>query len=419
MKKQTITIAAATALIFFVGGFAAGDFFANRDALIFLEDSDLLLEENTLEDSTVAAELDIETFDEVWKTAEGKFVDVEKLDREKMLYGAMKGVITALGDPHSEFLDPAESEEFLDSLEGELTGIGAEVGMRDDIFTIISPLRGSPAERAGLLPGDQVYKIDDEFAADHTLFEGIKRIRGPIGTDVTLTIFRGEEISPREITITRELIEIESVEVEILEDGIAVVTVNTFADDTAEEFARALADLALENPVGVVLDLRFNGGGFLDAAIAMTSNVLARGDVVMIHERGKIDTVVPVVGAAILPETPLVVLINEGSASASEILAGALQDAGRATLLGENSFGKGTVQELISGFRDGSTLRITVAKWFTPSGRDIDRVGIEPDIIVEMSPEDYFSDRDPQLDAAVEFLKTGKVAGVENLVTEN
>ena len=197
------------------------------------------------------------------------------------------------------------------------------------------------------------------------------------------------------------------------EDGIAVVTIATFADDTAEEFRKTLADLALQNPKGMILDLRFNGGGFLDAAIEITSKLLESGNVVIIHERGKVNQVVSVSGAPLLPQTPLVVLINEGSASSSEIVAGALQDSRRATLIGQKSFGKGTVQELISNFRDGSTLRITVAKWFTPSGRDVDEEGIEPDIMVEMKLENYFSEIDPQLDAAVEFLKTGKVENVE------
>ncbi|MCF7846235.1 MAG: S41 family peptidase [Candidatus Peribacteraceae bacterium] len=416
--KKNIIITVGAAIIFFVSGLVTGNFFFSSKVETS-EIPDTSAEVGVLADSKVVGNLDIRTFDEVWKTTERKFVDVEKLEPQKMLYGAMKGVVESLGDPHSEFLDPQESEEFLDSLEGELTGIGAEVGMRNEVLTIISPLRGSPAERSGLLPGDQVYKIDDEFAADYTLFEAIRKIRGPIGTDVMLTVFRGEEVSPREITITRELITIESVHTEMRDDGIAVVTVNNFADNTAEEFAAALADLALENPDGIILDLRFNGGGFLDAAIAMTSNLLSSGDVVQIHERGKTDAKISVIGAAILPSTPLVVLVNEGSASASEILAGALQDAGRATVLGEQTFGKGTVQELISGFRDGSTLRITVAKWFTPSGRDIDGIGLEPDISIEMPVEDYFTDRDPQLAAAVEFLQTGQVAEVENSTVEN
>ena len=407
MSSKNFFVAVAV----FTGGFFAGHFVAPASILEVAPPSQFaeIENENLLVDSAAVAELDIETFDEVWATTMDRFVDVEKLDPEAMFYGAMKGVVAALGDPHSEFLDPEESEEFLDSLDGDLTGIGAEIGMRDDILTIVSPLRSSPAEAAGLLPGDQIYKIGEEFAADFTVFEAVRKIRGEIGTEIILTIFRDDEPQSREISIIRDLIDIESVHTEIRDDGIAVVTVNTFADDTADEFQKALVELALENPDGIVLDLRFNGGGFLDAAIEMASDLLASGTVVQIHERGKSDEILGVSGRAILPTTPLVVLINEGSASASEILAGALQDAGRATLLGETSFGKGTVQELISEFRDGSTLRITIAKWFTPAGRDIDGIGIEPDIFVEFTVDDYLDERDPQLDAAVKWLVDGSL----------
>jgi carboxyl-terminal processing protease len=396
-------------LAVFAVGFLGGHFVNFPENEIATEIDAESEPENLLENSATVGDLDITTFDQVWRTVEDKFVDVEKLDAQKMFYGAMKGVVAALGDPHSEFLDPEESEEFLDSLEGDITGIGAEIGERDEILTVVSPLRGSPAEAAGLLPGDKIYKIDDEFASDFTVFEAVRKIRGEIGTDVTLTIFRDEEISPREIAITRDFIDIESVYTEMRDDGIAVVTVNTFADDTADEFQKALVDLSLQNPDGIVLDLRFNGGGFLDAAIEMASDLLVGGTVVQIHEREKSDEIIPASGRPILPMVPLVVLINEGSASASEILAGALQDAGRATLLGETSFGKGTVQELISDFADGSTLRITVAKWFTPAGHDVDGIGITPDIVVEFTADDYSSERDSQLAAAVEFLATGKV----------
>ncbi|MFH1546344.1 MAG: S41 family peptidase [Patescibacteria group bacterium] len=411
MQKKFLTLAILLAVVAFAGGFETGR--SHSQEIAEVADEGAEVETGVLENSKISETLDVQTFDEVWKTAEKKFVDVEKLDPEKMLYGAMKGVIASLGDPHSEFLDPTESEEFLDSLEGNLTGIGAEVGMRDEILTIISPLRGSPAEAAGLLPGDKIFKIDNKIASDFSLFEAVKHIRGEPGTEVVLTIFRGEETHSREIVITRDFIEIESVISEVRDDGIAVVTVVTFADDTAEEFAKILAELAIQNPEGMILDLRFNGGGFLDAAIETTSKLLASGEVVRIHERGKADQIISVSGAPLLPQIPLVVLINEGSASSSEIIAGALQDSGRATLLGEKSFGKGTVQELISNFRDGSTLRITVAKWFTPSGRDVNEEGIEPDITVKMELEDYFSEKDPQLDAAVEFLKTGEVKSAE------
>lgn len=418
MSSKKIIAALAIFTVGFLGGHFIGSDFVET-APVAISTSTEPTAQNLLENSATVGDFDLTTFDQVWDTTMAKFVDVEKLDPKKMFYGAMKGVVAALNDPHSEFLDPQESAQFLDSLQGELTGIGAEIGMRDEVLTIISPLRSSPAERAGLLPGDRIYKIDNEFASDFTVFEAVSKIRGEIGTTVTLTIFRGEEIAPRVITITRERVEIASVTSEMRDDGIAVVTVNTFADNTADEFSRALAELALKNPTGIVLDLRYNGGGFLDAAIEMASNLLASGNVVQIHERGKADVSIPVSGAPLLPSTPLVVLINEGSASASEILAGALQDAGRAKLLGETSFGKGTVQELISDFADGSTLRITVAKWFTPSGRAIDGVGLDPDIFVKMPPEDYFSDRDSQLDAAVEFLKTGEVPKVENSAEGN
>lgn len=409
MRKKLVINVVLVGIVVMIAGFFLGRYCAFKAQDKYSQKVEKMFAE-ILEDSKVTIGLDTKTFDNVWRTAEKKFVDVEKLDPDQMLYGAMKGVIVSLGDPHSEFLTPKESEEFLDSLDGDLTGIGAEVGIRDEVITIISPLRGSPAEKAGLLPGDRIFKIDEDIASDYTLFEAVKKIRGQPHTDVVLTIFRGEEVQSREITITRDFIDIESVIYEMRDDGIAVVTVATFADDTSDEFTKALADLALKNPKGLILDLRFNGGGFLDAAIEMTSKLLESGDVLRIYERGKHDQVVSVSGAPLLPLTPLVVLINEGSASSSEIMAGALQDAGRATVIGEKSFGKGTVQELVRDFGDGSTLRITVAKWFTPSGRDVSEEGIEPDVRVEMDVADYFSRNDPQLDAAVEFLLTGSVA---------
>jgi len=406
MQKKNIVISALIALVIFVGGFEAG-FFYSRENFTALSAEEVA--PALLESSTAASNLDVKTFDAVWRVVEKKFVNVEKLNPKEMFYGAIKGVVSSLGDPHSEFLTPIESEEFLSSLEGSLTGIGAEVGMRDGVITIISPLRGSPAEQAGLLPGDKVFKIDDKIIVDFTLFEAVKEIRGEIGSEVKLTIFRREESQSRDIVIVRDLIEIESVKSKVRDDGIAVVTVAVFSDDTSEEFEKILVELASQDLKGMILDLRFNGGGFLDAAIEMTSKLLEGGDVVRIHERGKSDQVVSVSGSPLLPQIPLVVLINEGSASSSEIVAGALQDNQRAVLIGEKSFGKGTVQELISSFHDGSTLRITVAKWFTPNGRDVNEEGIEPDFRVEMELEDYFSEKDPQFDAAVEFLKTGSV----------
>lgn len=350
--------------------------------------------------------VDLKLFWQVWQAVEDRYVSVDALDRQKMLYGAIKGIVKSLGDPHSEFLPPNESEEFFYDLEGSFTGIGAEIGMRDDALTVIAPLRDSPAEAAGLRAGDYIFKVDGEISSDWTVLEAVRRIRGVEGTPVVLTIFHEGEIEPQDITVIRGVIDVDSVIVDQRADGIAVVTVTTFADDTALEFAKALTTLAAAKPKGLIVDLRNNGGGFLQAAIEMTSDLLSKGNVVLIRERGLPDLAQPVDGRAILPEIPLVVLINSGSASASEIMAGALQDAGRATIIGTKSYGKGTVQEILRDiFPDGSSLRITVAKWYTPSGRDVTEESIEPDVKVQLTGEDYKAKRDPQLDAAVKYLK--------------
>jgi len=370
----------------------------------FVQGSDQFNSHASLPTPAVLEERDLSLLWQVWDTVAAKYVDGESLTDEQLMYGAVKGVVHSIGDPFSEFLDPDESKAFLDDLNGTLTGIGAEVGIRNDVLTVISPLRGSPAEKAGLLPGDHIFKINGVISADFSVFEAVQHIRGEAGSTVVLTVLRSNELQPHEIAIVRDFITIESVTVAQRDDGIAVITVAAFADDTATEFAKALQELALTDPTGVVIDLRFNGGGYLDAAVNMTSKVLASGDVVMIRERGLPDQVLSVSGTPILPQTPLVVLINAGSASASEILAGALQDAGRAQIVGEKSFGKGTVQELINSFADGSTLRITVAKWFTPGGRNVTQDGIEPDVVVPMTADDYEAERDPQLEKAIEIL---------------
>ncbi len=397
MQKQ-LSIALAVVLPFatYFWGFANGS-----------ETLPPVIDDQTITDSSLPSDtVDLQLFWQVWKAVEDRYVSTDALDREQMLYGAIKGMVKSLGDPHSEFLDPDESEQFAYDLEGSFTGIGAEIGIRDEVLMIIAPLRDSPAEVAGLRAGDYIFKVDGELASDWSIFEAVKNIRGPAGTPVVLTVFREEVIEPLTITVVRDSIDIESVIVEKRADGIAVVTVTTFADDTAVEFAKALNELATENIQGLILDLRNNSGGYLSAAIEMTSGLLAEGDVVMLRERGLPDETIGVSGRTILPDTPLVVLINGGSASASEIMAGALQDAERATVLGEKSFGKGTVQEILTDvFPDGSTLRITVAKWFTPSGRDVTAEAIEPDIEVALTNEDYKAERDPQLDAAVKYLK--------------
>jgi carboxyl-terminal processing protease len=352
--------------------------------------------------------VDMGLFWAVWHSLEDSYVDESALDRQKMAYGAIKGMAEALGDPYTVFMDPSETEEFTQNIEGEFEGIGAKLEVDDDGNIVVStPLKDSPAEKAGLLPKDIIYKIDDEYAADLTLFEAIMKIRGEIGTPVTLTILREGAKAPVEITIIRAKIDVESVEKKVLDDGIVYVAVNQFSDDTSVEFSKAIADLVLNEPKGLIVDLRYNGGGYLDIAIDILSQIFESGiPAVSVQRRDLADneTLYTDERGKKLLNTPLVVLVNDGSASASEIVAGAVQDHKRGILMGTQTFGKGSVQE-VEMLEDGSSLRFTIAKWLTPNGRLIDHIGITPDIIVENYDDDVKAGIDRQLDEAVKYLK--------------
>ena len=341
---------------------------------------------------------------EIWAIVEAKFVDQAKIVPQEMWYGAIKGLVQSLGDPHSAFLDPTESAEFLALLEGKRTGIGAEILLHEKVLTVVSPLRGSPAERAGLLPGDQIIKIEGEDV-NFPPFEALQLISGPIGTKVELTIRRAGESEPRVITITRELIDIESVTVEFPSENLAVLTIRNFQKNVIQEFQQVVADLQDRKLAGLILDLRFNGGGLLEAAVEITSSFLAAGEVVLIEERDQPLQRIAVTGDVKFPEIPLAVLINGGSASAAEVVAGALQAAGRAQIFGEQSFGKGTGQAVVEDFADGSILQITIGKWRTPAGHTIEGTGITPDVPVELNFVEFLAGQDQQLQAALEWLQ--------------
>lgn len=352
--------------------------------------------------------VDLEPLWRVWDLVQNRQIDGGELTDTELLDGAMKGVVQATQDPYSEYLTAEESDAFLGSLESELTGIGAEIGMRDGRVTVISPLRGSPAEAAGLQPEDFVFKIDGELTADLSIDQAVHRIRGAEGSTVQLSIIREGEADPLEFTITRAKIHLDSVTFELKEEPakIGVITVASFAEATVAEFDAALKQAQDAGAAGLVIDVRFNGGGYLDGAVALASRLLPAGTpVVSINERGKEPTVLKTITAQVLPaELPVVVLVNGGSASASEILAGALQDAGRAQIIGEKTFGKGTVQELLTPFADGSVLKLTIAKWFTPSGRDVTAESIEPDLVVEATNADLIAKKDAQLERALAEL---------------
>ncbi len=328
--------------------------------------------------------------DEVTSLIDQKYVESETLTEEIIERGAAAGVVRQLDDPYSILLTPEEKQDFDDSLGGKLEGIGAELTFRDGLVVVVSPLKGSPALDAGLLPEDVITAVDGREVGDDSLFEVVKQIRGPAGTEVELTLYRvGSE--PFIIPITRANIDIPSVESTIItrdEKNIAHVALNRFGSGSIDELRTVLTTFADTKLDGIILDMRNNGGGFLGGAIDLTSVFLTQGKVVTVKRRGDDEEIHFVNGATMAPDTPLSILINSGSASASEIVAGALQDHGRATIIGQQSFGKGTVQEVIP-LTDGSSLHLTIAKWFTPLDRSISEGGITPDIEIEpLTPEE-------------------------------
>jgi carboxyl-terminal processing protease len=352
--------------------------------------------------------VDLSLFWKVWDILESSYIDTSKLDTQQMVYGAIKGMVSSLSDPYTLFMNPKETEDFRNSLSGDLQGIGTELSIKDGHLVVVSPLKNSPAEQAGIKPGDIIYKIDGVLTTNMSLTDAVSRIRGPKGTTVSLVILRENNNNPLELTITRQDIKVPSVSWEMKVNTIAYISINQFGDDTTKEFNNAVNEILLKKPKGVILDLRFNGGGYLDGAVDIVSEFIDSGVVTTVKKRtetGKENVEVQKVnGHARLGKLPLVVLINEGSASASEIVAGAVQDYKRGTLIGTKSFGKGTVQEL-QPLSDGSSLRITIAKWFTPNNKNIDQTGIVPDIVIPTSNVDEQTKKDPQLDKAISFLQ--------------
>lgn len=327
---------------------------------------------------------DLTTFWTVWSLLEETYVDETVLDRQQMAYGAIKGMVAALNDPYTVYMTPQETIEFDQNLNGQLEGIGAELTVREQMLVVVTPLKNSPAESAGLKSGDIVYKIDGGLTAEMTLFEAIMKIRGEKGTRVTLTIIREGVDEPFEIPIVRDTVNIESASFEEIEDGIFLINIYQFNDNTTPEFLDAVKQIAEENPDGVILDLRNNGGGYLEISVDILSEFLeGTMEAVTIKRRDDSENeTLYVTGDPLLPDVPLAVLINEGSASAAEIVAGAIQDYQRGIIIGETSFGKGSVQE-VDKLGDGSSIRLTIAKWYTPNGNNIDYVGITPDMEIE------------------------------------
>jgi carboxyl-terminal processing protease len=323
---------------------------------------------------------------------------------EELFQASLGQMVAALGDEHTAYMDPFEVRQSDLSLQGEYEGIGAWVDTTGEFVTIIAPMEGSPAEAAGLQPGDTVLAVDGQDMAGLDGNAVISYILGPAGSQVTLTIEREGEPEPFDVTITRAAIFVPSLESEMLEGDIAYVQLFTFGADTADELHTALDELLSQNPRGLIFDLRNNGGGFLDTAVDISSEFLG-SDVILYEEYadGSRETYEARPGG-LATEIPLIVLVNQGSASASEIVAGAIQDQGRGQLVGETTFGKGSVQITKFLSNNQGALRITIARWLTPDERQIHGIGLEPDVVVPLTQEDFDAGNDPQLEAAIELL---------------
>ena len=344
-------------------------------------------------------------FWEAWNLVHENYVD-QPVDDIALMRGAISGMMDALGDQHSSYMNPKDFADANSSLSGEYEGIGAFVDTTTEYLTITSPIPGSPAERAGLLPGDQIVAIDGKDMTGINAEVVRTKVLGPANTVVHLTVLRDGEEGLLEFDVTREKITMKSSTGKMLENDIAYIQITTFGDKTTPELLATLKELMAQNPKGIILDLRNNGGGYLTTSVEVTSQFV--GDGVVLYEQYGDGTrttydVLPD-GMATDTKIPMVVLINEGSASASEIVAGALQDSGRAKLVGVTSYGKGSVQNWIPLSGDNGAVRITIAKWLTPNENTIHEIGLTPDVVAERTEEDFKASLDPQLDKAVEVL---------------
>ncbi len=346
---------------------------------------------------------DFNQFWQVWDRVKAKYVKQPVKDAD-LFYGAMQGMVMSLGDPYSVYMPPQTAEEFNKDLSGELEGIGAEIGVKNNQLQVIAPLPDSPAAKAGLRPADKILSVNDEITAGMDVGTAVSKIRGQGGTQVKLLIGREGWPQPKDITITRAKIIVPSILYTERPDGIAHVRIMQFNEDTMKTFGKYVKKIKRDGVKGVILDLRNNPGGYLQASIEMASEWVKEGLIVSEKGLDGMNKEHATIGAHRLEGVKTAVLVNKGSASASEIVAGALQDHKLATVLGEKTFGKGSVQDF-EMFPDGSALKLTVAEWYTPNGRNINKEGIAPDIEVKEDWENEKVGEDALIDKAVEVLK--------------
>src|SRR3989344_835082 len=355
----------------------------------------------------ITTQADFSPFWEVWNTINEKYPKADKITDQNRIYGAISGLIGSLEDPYSVFFNPEEAKTFEEEIAGNFSGVGMEVGIKDKILTVIAPLKDTPAYRANIKPGDKILKIDKTVTSSLSgIEEAIKLIRGEKGTAVVLTIFREGNNDPIEIKMIRDIIDIPTLDTELRKDGIFIITLYSFSANSTGLFRNAIKSFTESGTDKLILDLRGNPGGYLDAAVDMSSWFLSGGKIIVTEDYGndKEPEIFRSRGYDVFNDKlKFIILINGGSASASEIVAGAMQDHGRAKLVGEKSFGKGSVQETIKITPD-TLLKITVAKWLTPNGNLIAEKGLTPDYPIEITKKDLEDKKDPQLEKAVELL---------------
>ncbi len=357
-------------------------------------------------DPQVETVADFSAFWKVWNTLSKKSIYAKNVTDQDKVYGAITGLASSMGDPYTVFFPPKENKSFNEEIAGSFDGIGAEIGMKDGVLTVVAPLRDSPAWKSGIKAGDKIVKINNASSIDLSIDGAIDLIRGPSGTTVTLMILRTGENKTRDIVVTREKIQVPTIETELRGDGVFVIRFYSFSENSANLFKDALIKFVDAKTNKLVLDLRGNPGGYLNSAINIGSWFIDEGKVILKEDSG--DGSTPKVYRSHGPrlftdKLKFVVLVDGGSASASEILAGALREHGIAQLIGEKTYGKGSVQELIN-INDDTSLKVTVANWFTPNGISISKAGLEPDFVVPLTQKDIDAKKDPQMDKAVEIL---------------
>jgi len=361
----------------------------------------------TNKNSNFETTADFAPFWKAWNILKEKSIYNDKVTDQDRVWGAIKGLAGATGDPYTTFFNPEDNKMFKDEIKGSFSGIGAEIGMKDKILTVVSPLKDSPAFKAGLKSGDKILKINKVSTTDMSVDEAINLIRGEKGTPVVLNIFRTGENETRDISIVRDTIDVPTIETETKDGGIFVIKFYTFSENSDTLFAKALQEFVKSGDHKLIIDLRGNPGGYLEAAVNIGSWFIDEGKVIVSEDFGSTrkPTIYRSHGPKLFTDKlDLVVLVDGGSASASEILAGALKEHGIATLVGDKTFGKGSVQELVD-ITPETSLKVTVARWLTPNGISISQEGLEPNVKVPFTLKDFEAKRDPQMDKAVEILK--------------